>query len=286
MSDALVLSNISKSFGSVRALDEISFSVPEQSITVLMGPSGCGKTTALRCIAGFERPEAGEIVSGEKVLSSESIFLRPEARHIGFVPQEGALFPHLTVGENIAFGLPKGRGRNDRVAQVLALVELDGFEKRKPHELSGGQQQRVALARALAPRPAIVLMDEPFSALDAALRPEVCAQVTQALRAEKTTAIVVTHDRDEALSIADQLVVMLNGKVQCAGTPIEIYQQQHNEEVQALLGDAKVVRGQLQGKSVATEDGTYAVTNAQSNDGVVDVIIRKQPVSVYKPKTD
>ena len=286
MSDALVLRNVSKSFGSVRALDEISFSVPEQSITVLMGPSGCGKTTALRCIAGFERPEAGEIVSGEKVLSSESIFLRPEARHIGFVPQEGALFPHLTVGENIAFGLPKGRERNDRVAQVLALVELDGFEKRKPHELSGGQQQRVALARALAPRPAIVLMDEPFSALDAALRPEVCAQVTQALRAEKTTAIVVTHDRDEALSIADQLVVMLNGKVQCVGTPIEIYQQQHNDEVQALLGDAKVVRGQLQGESVTTEDGTYAVTNAQSNDGVVDVIIRKQPVSVYKPKTD
>lgn len=286
MSNALELRNVSKSFGLLRALDDVSFSVPEQSITVLMGPSGCGKTTALRCIAGFEQPESGEIISADRVLSASGTFLRPEARKIGFVPQEGALFPHLTVGQNVAFGLSKSENRKERVAQVLALVELEGFEKRKPHELSGGQQQRVALARALAPKPAIVLMDEPFSALDAALRPEVCAQVTQALRAENATAIVVTHDRDEALSIADQLVVMLRGKVQCAGTPIAIYQQQHDEEVQALLGDAKVAKGEVRGDVVTTEDGNYSVTNTRSFDGPVDVIIRKQPVSVYKPETD
>lgn len=232
------LTNLYKSFGTVEVLKGIDLFLPKGEVLALLGPSGCGKTTLLRLIAGFDPINSGEIHFNEQLVASSDYFLPPEKRRIGYVPQEGALFPHLTVAGNLAYGLAKNSAAKQRVQEVLELVGLEDFAQRYPYELSGGQQQRVALARALAPKPEVVLLDEPFNALDLELRRSMCEEVVDLLRQTDTSAILVTHDPGEAFAVSDQLAVMLNGQIMQAANPEEVYWQPASAEVAQLTGDA------------------------------------------------
>ncbi len=222
MSSELVLAGLRKSYGDVLAVASVDLEVEAGSICALLGPSGCGKTTTLRLIAGLERPDAGKIAIGERTLNGDGAFVAPERRRIGMVFQDYALFPHLDVAGNVGYGLGRKPDRG-RVAEVLELVGLAGDAGRSVHELSGGQQQRVALARALAPTPELVLLDEPFSNLDASLRDRLRSEVRQILADAGVTALFVTHDQAEALSIADTVAVMNEGLIEQVGTPEEAY---------------------------------------------------------------
>src|SRR5580698_1872305 len=210
------VTGLHKAFGTHPVLTGLDLEVPEGSLTAILGPSGSGKTTLLRLLAGFDRADRGEIVIGGTVVDDDRTHVPPERRRIGYVPQEGSLFPHLTVAANVAFGLSRKGRRFGEAESLLAAVGLEGLGKRYPHQLSGGQQQRVALARALAIEPAVVLMDEPFASLDAHLRASVRADVQRIFHEAGTTAILVTHDQDEALSVADLVAVLRDGRIaQC-----------------------------------------------------------------------
>ncbi len=229
----------------VQALRGVDLTVPRGSFTAILGPSGCGKTTLLRVIAGIERPDRGELIVSGHIFDDETTHVPPERRGIGLVPQDGVLFPHLDIAGNIGFGLAGRpltiRGRRERAARIeelLELVGLPGYGKRRPDELSGGQQQRVALARALAPRPSLVLLDEPFTALDAGMRLDLRREVRELLRKTGSTTILVTHDQEEALSLADHIVVMRDGLVAQCGSPREIYDTPADLGVASFLGDA------------------------------------------------
>ena len=227
--------------GGVDVIDHLDLDVPSGSLVAVLGASGSGKTTLLRILAGFLAPRTGSVLFGERVVAragaeAADIFVPPEKRRVGIVPQEGALFPHLSVSGNIGFGLP--RGAKDRIREVLEMVRMADYADARPHDLSGGQQQRVALARALAPRPEVVLLDEPFSSLDATLRAHLRAEVRELLRAQGTTALLVTHDQDEALSTADLVAVMRSGRIVQAGTPREIYDAPVDLGVARFVGDA------------------------------------------------
>ncbi len=251
----LSIRGLTKSFpGSERhaqpttALSSVDLDVADGQFATVLGPSGCGKTTLLRTIAGFETPDAGEITIGGHPIFGPGVRSVPaHARGVGIVPQDGALFPHLSVGQNVAFGLGDRRrsARRKRVADVLELVGLDGLTDRHPHELSGGQQQRVALARAIAPDPAMILLDEPFSALDAHLRESVRTEVQQVLQSTNATTILVTHDQEEAMTLADHLVVMRDGAVAQAGPPRETYLYPQDIGLARFLGDAVVLPGRM-----------------------------------------
>ncbi|MDN5767797.1 MAG: ABC transporter ATP-binding protein [Humibacillus sp.] len=236
------------------ALDGVDLTVDQGSFGAVLGPSGSGKTTLLRCIAGFESPDAGTIsLAGRDLDSPSTPSVRPYDRDIGVVPQEGALFPHLSVGRNVAFGIadrPRAR-RHERVEQLLELMGLHGLGDRRPHQLSGGQQQRVALARALAPEPRLILLDEPFSALDAQLRVELREEVRGLLRSLGTTTLLVTHDQAEAMTLADHLVVMRGGRVVAAGDPRQVYGEPVDAELGRFLGEAVVVPGTFVGSGAA-----------------------------------
>lgn len=245
----LSLRGVSKSFAArpanVQALRDVDLDVGAGGFTAILGASGCGKTTLLRVIAGFDRPDAGEVSLGGRVITSGGTQVPPERRGIGIVPQEGALFPHLSVGQNVGFGLSASpfsassrRQRADRVRELLELVGLPDYEARRPEELSGGQQQRVALARALAPLPEVVLLDEPFSALDATLRVELREEVRDLLRSLGTTAVLVTHDQEEALSLADHVAIMRQGRVVQADSPRGVYASPADEQVASFVGEA------------------------------------------------
>lgn len=229
-------------------LDDVNLTIEQASFTTILGPSGSGKTTLLRCIAGFERPEAGRIVLDGRVLDAPNAPRIPTRhRRIGFVPQEAALFPHLTVAQNVAFGLDelKRAERRARVDELLELVDLAGLGRRRPHELSGGQQQRVALVRALAPKPSLVLLDEPFSALDAKLRVELRNEVRDLLRELEATAVLVTHDQEEALTLADHLLILSKGRVVADGDPHELYETPPDVATAQFLGNANVLSGRV-----------------------------------------
>ena len=233
----------------VPALRGVDLDVADGAIVAVLGPSGCGKTTLLRVLAGMTRPDAGTVSLGGELLDGPRVHRAPEQRAVGLVPQEGALFPHLSVAGNVAFGLRSmsRAARRTRVADLLALVGLPGSERRRPHELSGGQQQRVALARALAPHPGVVLLDEPFSALDTGLRAGLRDEVMASLRAAGTTGILVTHDQVEALTVADVVAVMRDGQIVQVGAPVDLYRRPVDLWTGRFLGDAVVLPGNVAG---------------------------------------
>ena len=273
-----------KHYPSIAAARDISLELPKGQLMALLGPSGCGKTTTLRLIAGFEQLDRGEIEIGGKRVAGPGLHLPPEKRRVGMVFQEYALFPHLSVAQNVAFGLPKGTEAQRRVGVVLDLVGLTGFERRMPHELSGGQQQRVALARALAPEPELVLLDEPFSNLDAGLRVRVRAEVRSILRQAGATAVFVTHDQEEALSLVDTVAVLIDGVVRQIDPPQRLYRRPADRDVAAFLGDANFLPGEAAGRRVQCELGSLELV--AELHGPVDILLRPESVSVAPAAAD
>jgi iron(III) transport system ATP-binding protein len=273
----LRLRGLRKHYGSTRAVDGVELEVEAGSICALLGPSGCGKTTTLRLIAGLERPDEGEIAIGDRTLCGPGEFVSPERRRIGMVFQDYALFPHLDVAGNVGYGLGRKPDRY-RVGEVLELVGLDAEAERPVHELSGGQQQRVALARALAPTPELILMDEPFSNLDAGLRDRLRQEVREILARARVTALFVTHDQAEALSIAETVAVMRDGVVEQLGTPEEIYSRPASRWVATFLGEVEVVPGDAADGRVSCELGSFSAD--QDVDGPVDVLLRPESIAI------
>jgi iron(III) transport system ATP-binding protein len=272
---ALECRHLTKLYGSTPAVSDVSLVVRPGEFTTLVGPSGCGKTTTLRLIAGFETPDSGTIAMGGRIVAGPGVNLPAEQRRIGMVFQEYALFPHLNVADNIGFGLKQNRGeKSARVAEMLALVGLDGLEERMPYELSGGQQQRIALARALAPQPQILLLDEPFSNLDAALRAQVRAEVRGILQRAGITCIFVTHDQEEALSLSDTVVVMFGGDVAQIGTPQMVYTRPASREVAAFIGESNFLPGEAQGDTAVCALGRLPL--AEEAYGPVDLLLRPE----------
>lgn len=272
---ALEITHLSKSFGAVRVLDDVSFVAPAGLVTAVLGPSGQGKTTLLRLIAGFDQPDDGRITIDSRTVCDSHQSVPPEDRVVGFVPQDGALFPHLSVTRNIEFGLPRHersrrwRRSSARVDDMLHLVGLEGLGSRRPSQISGGQQQRVALARALAPAPHIILLDEPFSALDAALRHDISHEVIGILRTTGTTTVMVTHDQQEAMSIADHVVVLLHGTVAQQGTPTEIYNAPASAAVARFIGDANLLNASIHNGVARHVLGTDPTTTADHDQATV-----------------
>ncbi|WP_329389528.1 ABC transporter ATP-binding protein [Streptomyces sp. NBC_01351] len=279
----LRITDVHKAYGRIQALAGVNLTVRSGELMAVLGPSGSGKTTLLRCIAGFETPDEGEIrVDGHRVATAD-ISVPPERRRIAVVPQEGALFPHLSVLGNVAYGLDRAARRAGRASAVLDLVGLSGFQDRMPHHLSGGQQQRVAVARALAPRPPVVLLDEPFNALDAALRAELRQVVWQALRADGATAVLVTHDQAEALSMADEVAVMRDGRIVQSGPPERLYHAPANPWVASFVGDAVWLPAVLDGDRAHTALGALPVLNSEGAalpPGPLRVLLRPEQIAL------
>jgi len=271
---AIICHGLTKSYDGTPALNGFDLTVHQGTIVSLLGPSGCGKTTALRSIAGFESSDAGTIRIGGRTVFGSGVDVAPEKRRVGMVFQEYALFPHMTVDRNIAYGL-QGEDASSRVGEVLDLVGLDGFGGRMPHELSGGEQQRVALARALAPKPEVVLLDEPFSNLDAPQRDRMRREVRQILIDAGATAVFVTHDQEEALSIADVVTVMRDGAIVQAGTPTDVYSRPGDPWTASFLGDSVFLDGMAEiGGKVATALGEIQSETAER--GPVTVMVRPE----------
>ena len=275
MSDGLIaVRNVVKRYGEVgAAVAGVSFDAPRGALVALLGPSGCGKTTTLRLIAGLETPNAGSIWLEGRQVAGDGAWVPPEARRVGMVFQDGALFPHLTVAQNIAFPLQERNGR-DRVDELLELVGMAGYGERFPHQLSGGQQQRVALARALAPAPSVVLLDEPFSRLDAALRVSLREDVREIVKRTGATTLFVTHDQEEALSVADVVVVMFDGKVAQVGAPQEIYTRPATRRIATFVGDANLLPGHADG--LVAECALGRMILAAPQHGPVEIMIRPE----------
>ena len=279
---SLEISHLKVSLGNRLILDDLSFSLAEGQIAALLGPSGCGKTTLLRSIAGLIQPSDGTIRFGKQLVSLSSLVMPSHKRKIGYVPQEGALFPHLSVADNIAFGLDRSVFTKDQIRQttkeMLNLIGLQGYESRMPNQLSGGQQTRVALARALAIKPAIVLLDEPFSALDEALRDDLRSDVINLLRASKTTAILVTHDREEALVSADVVALMRAGKIVQQGSPEAVYSKPISPAIAVSTGDALVLDAQRLADGSTSYLFNPAAVGASSESG--QIVIRPEEITI------
>lgn len=278
---ALECKNLSKQYGPVQALAGVDLTLPRGQVLVLLGPSGCGKTTALRLIAGFDSPNSGTItISGQRVFQPGRS-VPPEKRKVGMVFQEGALFPHLTVEQNVAYGLPRRADRKGRVHEVLRLVGLENLRHRMPHELSGGQQQRVSLARALAPQPEILLLDEPFSNLDPGLRDQVRREVREILRASNATAIFVTHDQEEALFVGDAIAVMNQGRIEQVDAPESIFHQPATRFVAEFIGMVDFLPAWRDRDRLATEVGSVAWPDVGGSESELEVMVRPDCLDCY-----
>jgi iron(III) transport system ATP-binding protein len=264
--------NLYKTFDGQPVVENVSLSVAPGAILVLLGPSGCGKTTTLRLIAGFEQLESGRIEINNQLVADGSRHVPPEKRRIGIVFQDYAIFPHLSLAQNIGFGLK--RGQSDRVEEMLNFVGLYGLGERMPHQLSGGQQQRVALARALAPQPVVLLLDEPFSNLDAALRVEMRQEVRSLLKASGTTAVFVTHDQEEALFMGDQVGVMNAGRLEQVGMPEAIFHRPRTRFVAEFLGQTDFLPGEVTEQGVQTPLGTLPQLLPLASGTAVEVAVR------------
>jgi iron(III) transport system ATP-binding protein len=274
----LVVEGLCKAFGAARVLYHAGLRAPAGEVVALLGPSGCGKTTLLRCIAGLERPDAGQVRLDGRDLSAPAAFVAPERRRIGMVFQDGALFPHLTVAGNVGYGLSREERRGTRVEEALALVDLAGFGDRLPASLSGGQAQRVALARALVTRPSVLLLDEPFSNLDTSLRVQIRAEVQRLLADLGVTAVFVTHDQEEAFVVGDEVAVMLAGRVVQQATPAELYRAPASRAVAGFLGDANLLPGVATAGLADTAIGRVPLRDGLGGD--VDVLLRPEQLRV------
>jgi len=274
---------VSKRYGKVVALDDVSIDVAAGSRTAIVGPSGSGKTTLLRLIAGFEVPDSGRVELDGALLAEGPAATPPHRRSIGIVAQDGALFPHLTVAENIGFGLNrKAPQREERILALMDMVELArNMRDRRPHQLSGGQQQRVALARALARQPKLMLLDEPFSALDTGLREAIRTSVAELLRAEKVTAMLVTHDQAEALSFADQVAILRDGRLLQAGAPRELYMRPSDPGIAAFFGDAIILPAEIENGWADCALGRVEVLTGRN--GTAQIMLRPEQVVLSMP---
>lgn len=277
---ALHCSEISKSFGRTLAVQKVSLDLEQGKFLALLGPSGCGKTTLLRLISGFEAPDEGTIEIGNRIVSGPDEFVPPEKRRVGIVFQDYALFPHMDVAANIAFGLPKYIDRKKRLQEMLSLVGLSGLASRMPHELSGGEQQRVALARALAPSPNLLLMDEPFSNLDADLRVRIRAEVKDILTRAGTTVIFVTHDQQEALFMGDLVGVMNARRIEQIDTPEAIFKKPATPFVARFIGTADFITGMVKNGVVVTEIGNLPVQETLPFERAVNVMLRPNIIKI------
>ena len=288
MSAQIELAGVSKRFGSVTAVQSLSCAVWPGEVFALIGPSGSGKSTTLRLIAGFERPDEGTITIGDRLVAGPGVFVPPEQRGVGMVFQDYALFPHLNVAENVGFGLRgyKRAERERRVDEVLALVGLRGLEHRYSHQLSGGQQQRVALARALAPAPAVLLLDEPLSNLDADLRAQTRRELARILRLTGITALLVTHDQQEAFVLADRVAILSAGRLEQVGTPEEVYERPATRFVADFVGEADFLPAEARGLSLVTEVGSVSNPGLPSGSAV-ELMIRPDDVDLlFNPASD
>ena len=294
--NVLSIEGVSKEYGPENAVEELSLSVKDGELLTLLGPSGCGKTTTLRMIAGLEAPSEGTItIAGETVTGDDGPFRKPEERDVGIVFQDYALFPHLTVGENIAFGLDEldDEATDARVAELLELVDLEAHEEKMPSQLSGGQQQRVALARSLAPEPDLLLLDEPFSNLDLRLRVEMREEVRRILKRAGVTAISVTHDQEEALSISDRVAIMNDGAIAQVGNPGEVFENPESRFVASFLGQASFLSARVTDR-LETGLGSFGLERLngpiEAYDGaMIDVLVRPddlQAIPASEPKAD
>ena len=271
---------LTRRFGGRAVVSELSLTLEAGRVTCLLGPSGCGKSTTLRMIAGVERPDQGAIAIDGAPVFGPGLNLAPERRGVGLMFQDFALFPHLTVAGNVAFGLsgdPAAKAR--RVADLLEKVSLSGFGAKHPHELSGGEQQRVALARALAPRPRVMLMDEPFSGLDNRLRDGIRDATLEVLKAEGAAVLLVTHEPDEAMRMADEIALMRDGRIVQQGAPYNIYNAPIDRQAAAFFSDVNVIRGVSRGALTETPFGAF-LTPGQADGASVDIVIRPQHLKI------
>ncbi len=271
--------NVTKRFGSVLAVNQVDLTVAPGEFLSLLGPSGCGKTTMLRLIAGFEVPDTGTIEIGDLCVVGPKRWIQPERRRVGMVFQDYALFPHMTVAENVAYGVRKWPDQRERVGKVLRLVGLDSLRERMPNELSGGQQQRVALARALAPEPDVILMDEPFSNLDVALRARIRAETREILARAGATVIFVTHDQEEALSLADRVAVMWGGQIAQVGEPEELYRNPISREVAQFVGGANFLFAHAANGHAQCALGRFSL-NGTAHSGDLDLMFRPEDIAL------
>ena len=273
----LQVEDLTRRFGGRAVVSEVSLSVEAGQVTCLLGPSGCGKSTTLRMIAGVERPDGGRVLIDGVEVFREGRNVPPEGRGVGLMFQDFALFPHLTVAGNIGFGLRSDKAA--RVGELLEKVGLTGFGLKHPHELSGGEQQRVALARALAPRPRVMLMDEPFSGLDNRLRDGIRDETLDVLKAEGTAVLLVTHEPDEAMRMADEIALMRDGRIVQQGAPYNVYNAPADRAAAAFFSDINVIRGVSKGALTETPFGAF-LTPGQAEGAAVDIVIRPQHLKI------